>query len=341
MLYFQSDYIEGCAPEIYQRLISTGSECYVGYEEDEICLSAIARIKEAVGNENADVWFTIGGTQTNQLVIDAMLQPYEGVVSVDTGHVNCHEAGAIEFTGHKVISLPHLDGKMQAKDLCSLVDRFYADGTYEHQVFPGMVYISNPTEYGTLYTKAELSSLSEACRKYNIPLYLDGARLSYGLASMKCDYTLEELAKMVDVFYIGGTKCGAMFGEAIVFTKNNTPSHFFTRRKQHGALLAKGWLLGIQFDELFKDGLYMRLGKNAIDMAEYMKSGITAKGYSLFIDSPTNQQFVIIDNSKLKELDENVVYSVWEPYDENSTVVRFATSWATTKEKVDALLALL
>jgi threonine aldolase len=204
-----------------------------------------------------------------------------------------------------------------------------------------MVYISHPTEYGTLYSKAELESLAAVCHEYDLPLYVDGARLGYALASRHTDVSLEDLARIVDVFYIGGTKCGSLFGEAIVFTKNNTPSHFFTRRKQHGGLLAKGWLLGIQFDELFTDGLYMRLAKNAIDLAEYMKAGIAAKGYTFLLDSPTNQQFPVLSNEKLKELEGKVLYSTWEPVDETHTAVRFATSWATTKEQVDRLLALL
>ncbi len=341
MLQFQCDYIQGCAPEILKRLCDTNNDQFPGYLADDICASAVKRIQEAVGIPDADVWFMIGGTPTNQLVIDSMLQPYEGVVSVTTGHVSVHESGAIEYSGHKVITLPAHDGKMCAKELKELMERFYADETYEHQVFPGMVYISHPTEYGTLYSKAELEALAGVCREYRLPLYVDGARLGYALASRHTDVTLKDLARIVDVFYIGGTKCGSLFGEAIVFTKNNTPSRFFTRRKQHGGLLAKGWLLGIQFDELFKDDLYMRLAKNAIDLAEYMKEGIAAKGYKFLLDSPTNQQFPILSNEKLKELQGKVLYSTWEPVDGNNTAVRFATSWATTKDQVDRLLALL
>lgn len=341
MLQFQCDYLQGCAPQILKRLENTNNDCFVGYGEDPICQSAIDKIKKFVGKENADVWFVAGGTQANQLVIDAMLQPYEGVVSTTTGHVNVHESGAIEFTGHKVMTLPAHDGKMCACELKKMMETFYADGTFEHQVFPGMVYISHPTEYGTLYTKEELTQLSKVCREYKLPLYVDGARLGYGLASKQTDVTVQDLAELTDVFYIGGTKCGSMFGEAIVFTQNNTPSRFFTRRKQHGALLAKGWLLGIQFDELFTDDLYMKLAENAIDLAEYMKAGIAAKGYRFLLDSPTNQQFVILENEKMHQLEKEVIFSVWEPVDENHTAVRFATSWATTKDQVDQLLALL
>ncbi|MCF0150858.1 MAG: aminotransferase class I/II-fold pyridoxal phosphate-dependent enzyme [Firmicutes bacterium] len=341
MLQFQCDYLQGCAPEILRRLENTNSQCFVGYGEDPVSASAIAKIRSFVGSDDADVWFVTGGTQANQLVIDAMLQPYEGVVSTTAGHVNVHESGAIEFTGHKVMTLPAHDGKMCAGELKKMMQTFYADGTYEHQVFPGMVYISHPTEYGTLYTKDELTALSQVCREYHLPLYVDGARLGYGLASRHTDVTVRDLYQLVDAFYIGGTKCGSLFGEAIVFTKNNTPRRFFTRRKQHGALLAKGWLLGIQFDELFTDGLYMKLAANAIDQAEYMKKEIAAKGYDFLLDSPTNQQFVILDNEKMHQLEKDVIFSVWEPVDETHTAVRFATSWATTKDQVDQLLALL
>jgi len=341
MLQFQCDYTQGCTPEILARLQETNSCQYAGYGQDEICNRAKEKIKKAVGNDDAQVFFAVGGTQTNQLVISAMLSSTEGVVAVETGHVAVHEAGAIEYSGHKVLTLPEHDGKMYAKELKALLEKFYADETFEHQVFPGMVYISHPTENGTLYTKSELEALYEICKEYKMPLFVDGARLGYALASYNTDVDLKTLAKLCDVFYIGGTKVGALFGEAIVFTKNNVPKHFFTHIKQHGALLAKGWLLGLMFDTLFTDNLYMKISKNAIDLAEYMKKEIAKKGYAFLLDSPTNQQFVILSNDKLKEISSKVIYSTWYATDENHTAVRFATSWATTKEQVDELLEML
>lgn len=283
----------------------------------------------------------VGGTQTNAIVIDSLLKPYEGVVCADNGHINTHEAGAIEFTGHKVLVLPGECGKLKADVLQDYLATFYADENHEHAVFPGMVYISHPTEYGTLYSKAELEQLAAVCHTYEIPLYLDGARLGYGLMSSETDVTLDDVATLCDVFYIGGTKVGALCGEAVVFTKNNTPKHFMTIVKQRGALLAKGRLLGVQFDALFTNNLYFDISKHAIRMAELLKQGLLEKGYRFFIDSPTNQQFIILENAKMEELKKGVAFSFWEKYDENHTVVRFATSWATKEEDVNALLNLL
>ena len=269
-----------------------------------------------------------------------MLRNYEGVISAVTGHISVHESGAIEASNHKVLTIPQHLGKIDAGELKDYLVNFYADETFEHQVIPGMVYISHPTEYGTLYTKDELKAIHDVCAEYEIPLYMDGARLGYGLAAENTDVTLPELAKLVDAFYIGGTKVGALCGEAIVFTKK-APKHFFTTVKQHGALLAKGRLLGIQFDTLFTDDLYMEISRHAIRLANVLKAGVLAKGYKLLIDSPTNQQFVIIDNKKLEELRKEVSYSTWEKVDENHTAVRFATSWATAEEDVQKLLELL
>ena len=283
----------------------------------------------------------MGGTQTNQNVIDAMLEGYEGVVAAETGHVSLHEAGAIEYSGHKVLTISQKDGKIQAEELQSYLAAFFADENHEHMVFPGMVYISQPTEYGTLYSKNELEAVAAVCKQYDIPLYLDGARLGYALASYETDVTLKDIARLCDVFYIGGTKVGALFGEAVVFTNERAPKHFLTRIKQHGALLAKGKVLGIQFDTLFTDDLYLNISRHAIDCAEEMKCIFEEKGYSFYLKSPTNQQFIILENSKMEILKEKVKFSFWEPYDEKNTVVRFATSWATTREDLEALKAIL
>lgn len=341
MLSFTSDYIAGAHPEIMKRLVETNLENLSGYGTDKYCERAMTKIKKACGCPDADVYFLVGGTQTNQLIISTMLAPYEGVIAATTGHVSVHEAGAIEYTGHKVLEIAGTDGKLSATDIEAFVSTFYADENHEHMVFPGMVYLSFPTEYGTLYTKDELTAISDVCRKYQLPLYIDGARLGYGLASHQNDVTLEEIARLADVFYIGGTKVGALCGEAVVFTKNNAPIHFLTQIKQHGALLAKGRLLGIQFDTLFTDQLYMRISEHAIDMADKLKDLFTQKEYRFFIDSPTNQQFIILDNEKLKELSEKVEFSFWETYDETHTVVRFATSWSTQESDLSALAELL
>lgn len=341
MLYFTNDYSEGAHERILQRLLETNMEKLPGYGSDRYCESAKEKIREACKCPQADIYFLEGGTQTNVTVIDAVLKPYEGVVAAVTGHISSHEAGAVEFTGHKVLEIGHNSGKLSADVLRDYLREFYEDENHEHMVFPGMVYISHPTEYGTLYTKKELEELSSVCGNYEIPLYLDGARLGYGLVSRDTDVELEDIAKYCDVFYIGGTKVGALCGEAVVFTKQNTPAHFMTRIKQHGALLAKGRLLGIQFDTLFTDDLYLEISKNAIRMADILKEAFREKGYTFYLDSPTNQIFIILENQKMKQMQENVVFSFWEKADENHTVVRFATSWATKEEEVQELISLL
>ncbi len=341
MLYFTSDYMEGAHEKVLERLVETNMEHLSGYGMDIYCESAKEKIKKLCQCENADVHFLVGGTQTNAVVIGSLLESYEGVVCADTGHINAHEAGAIEFTGHKVLGLPHKAGKLPADILENYLETFYADENHEHCVFPGMVYISHPTEYGTLYTKEELEQLSKICQKYEMPLYLDGARLGYGLMSYNTDVSLKDIAMYCDVFYIGGTKVGALCGEAVVFTKNNTPKHFMTIVKQRGALLAKGRVLGVQFDALFTDDLYFKISKHAMDMAEILKQGIKEKGYTFYIDSPTNQQFIVLENEKMEELKKSVAFSFWEKYDDNYTVVRFATSWATKEEEVRELIDLL
>jgi len=341
MFSFESDYIEGAHPLVLQRLIETNMEQLSGYGADCYTKSAKEKISKACGLPSAQIALLTGGTQTNQIIIDTMLRPYEGVVAADTGHVSVHEAGAIEFTGHKVLTVPSHNGKMVASELNSYVSDFYNDGNHEHMVFPGLVYISHPTEYGTLYSKKELTEIKTVCNQFNIPLFVDGARLGYGLASNETDVSLKDLAQLVDVFYIGGTKVGALCGEAVVFTKNNMPLHFENLTKKHGALLAKGRLLGVQFDTLFTDDLYYKISKNAIEQAEFLKKSLKEKGYQFFLDSPTNQQFIVLENEKMKELQKKVSFSFWEKYDDTHTVVRFATSWATTHEKVEELIKLL
>ncbi len=341
MLSFENDYSEGAHPKILQRFIETNMEQVPGYGNDPYCESAKAKIREACNCPEAEIFFLVGGTQTNAVVIDSMLQAYEGVVSAQTGHVNAHEAGAIEYTGHKVLSIPQYEGKMKASDLEAYLKTFWQDESHEHMVFPGMVYISHPTEYGTLYSKQELSDLSAVCRRYEIPLYLDGARLGYGLMSKSTDVTLPDIAELCDVFYIGGTKVGALCGEAVVFTKHNMPKYFVTHVKQHGALLAKGRLAGVQFDTLFTDNLYFEISRHAIEMAELLKQGLAEKGYTFHLDSPTNQQFIVLDDEKYNELQKQVRCCFWEKPDDTHTVVRFATSWATPKENIDKLMELL
>ena len=270
-----------------------------------------------------------------------MLEPYEGVVSAETGHVASHEAGAIEYSGHKVLTIPQHEGKIDAAELETFLRKFWEDGNHEHMVFPGMVYISHPTEYGTLYTKVELENLSAICDAYQIPLFLDGARLGYGLAASDTDVTLPDIARCCHVFYIGGTKVGALCGEAVVFTRHNTPKHFLTRIKQHGALLAKGRLLSIQFDTLFTDNLYFEIGKHAIAMAELLKKGLADNDIPLYLNSPTNQQFLLLTDEQAERLKHDVVYSFWEKPDEDHTVIRLVTDWATTEAQVLELVQVI
>lgn len=341
MLWFESDYVKSAAPQILQRLLESSEEAMSGYGQDSWCEQAREKIRAACECPEADIFFLTGGTQTNMLVIDALLKPYEGVAAARTGHISTHEAGAIEAHGHKVLELPGHEGKIHRADLEALLESFWQDANHEHMVFPGMVYISHPTEYGTLYTKRELEELSGVCRKYKIPLYMDGARLGYGLMSHGTDVTLPVIAECCDAFYIGGTKVGALFGEALVFPKHNMPEHFLTIAKQHGALLAKGWLLGLQFDTLFSDNMYFTISRHAIEMAELLKTGLTRKGYTLYLESPTNQQFVVLENEKYEELRKEAAMGFWEKPDAEHTVVRLATSWATRRQEVEEFLKLL
>ncbi len=337
MVSFENDYNAGAHPEVLRKLTETNLEPLSGYGTDPYCKSAREKIRRAVGLPEAQVDFLVGGTQANAVVISTMLADYEGVVAAETGHVSSHEAGAIEYTGHEVLTVPQKDGKMVPETLRRYLEAFFGDENHEHMTFPGMVYLSHPTEYGTLYSKAELTEISGICRGYGIPLFLDGARLGYGLMSRETDLTLPDIAQLCDVFYIGGTKVGALCGEAVVFTKGNRPAHFMTSVKRRGALLAKGRLLGVQFDALFTDDLYYRIGRHAIDMAEKMKAILEELGIPMYLDSPTNQQFVVLENGRLERLREQVAYSFWEKYDDDHTVVRLATSWATTEEDLEVL----
>ena len=337
MVSFESDYIAGAHPLVLKRLLETNMVMLPGYGTDSFCESAREKIKKACECPDAKVEFLVGGTQTNSVVIATMLKDYEGVVAAKTGHVSVHEAGAIEFAGHKVLEIPHKDGKMEPAVLKKYMEDFYADDNHEHMVFPGMVYLSYPTEYGTLYSRKELEEIAGICRLYRIPLFLDGARLGYGLMSPESDLTLPDIATLCDVFYIGGTKVGALCGEAVVFTKGNKPPHFMNSVKKRGALLAKGRLLGIQFDTLFTDGLYFEISRHAIAMAEELKTIFRENGFGFYPDSPTNQQFIMMENRQMEKLKEQVAFSFWEKYDESHTVVRFATSWSTTKEDLEQL----
>ncbi len=342
MISFECDYICGAHPAVLDALARTNLEPAPGYGFDRFTAEASAKILEACGLENGEVFFLTGGTQTNQIVISTMLRGFEGVVAAKTGHVAVHEAGAIEYSGHKVIELPQTDGKLAAPVLRDYLETFYGNDSHEHMVFPGMVYISFPTEYGTIYSKAELEALHDVCLEYRMPLFIDGARLGYGLMSPECDLDLKEFAHLCEVFYIGGTKVGALCGEALVFTdKALTPPHFQNLIKKRGALLAKGRLVSVQFDALFTDGLYFEISRHAIDMAMRIKKLFRERGYSFLIDSPTNQQFVIIEDSRIEELKKHFRFEFWEKTDKTRTAVRFASSWSTTEEDMKALEAAL
>ena len=341
MIHLESDYNNGAHEAVLRRLLETNDERTQSYGDD--CFSDEARrlIREACQTPEAQIWFLAGGTQTNATIIDCVLQPYEGVLCPDTAHINVHESGAVEFTGHKVIALPSHEGKLDVGELRSWLAGFFADETAEHMVRPGMVYITFPTEYGTLYTADELTALHAVCQQYGLMLYVDGARLAYGLAASE-DVTLPLLARLADIFYIGGTKCGALCGEAVVFPKGNAPAHMLTRIKRHGALLAKSRVVGVQFEALFSPvdstSLYMAIGQQAVSLAMRLRSLFVERlGYQPFIDSPTNQQFYIIPNSHLDTLRRHVGFEVWCPVDEGHTACRFVTSWATTEKEIMTL----
>ena len=340
-LNFACDYNQGAHPAILKRMLESNLVQSGVYGEDAFSDSARAKIREACEAPEADIWFLVGGTQTNAAVLDSVLRPFEGVVSADTGHICIHEAGAIERGGHKVLALPGREGKITAEDIQACWDTWYSDGNRSHVVKPGAVYLSHPTEVGTLYSLAELQAISAVCRRNGLCLYVDGARLAYALACAENDVTLPDLARLCDVFYIGGTKCGSLLGEALVFPKHDLVPSFFSIIKQHGAVLAKGFVAGLQFDTLFTDNLYGEIGRTAIAAAERIRQALREKGYTLAFDAPTNQIFVLLDQTKLTELSEKVEMSFWEKPDADHTTMRFVTSWATTEEDVDRLVALL
>lgn len=337
MIYFDCDYMTGAHPEVMEKLIATNLEHTPGYGCDHHTQHAKELIRQACDCPEAEVYLLVGGTQTNATVIDGVLAHHEGVLAVESSHINVHEAGAIESTGHKVLTLPSHEGKVVAAQVEEYIRNFYADDTWQHMVAPGMLYISQPTELGTVYSRAELEALSSVCRKAEIPLYIDGARLGYGLAATQGDLSLKDIARLADVFYIGGTKMGALFGEAVVVTNNRLLRNFFPLVKQHGALLAKGRLLGVQFEALFADGLYERIGRQTVELALRLRKAFESRGYRPFVDSPTNQQFFRLPNHLIDHLKGGVSFEMWGPRGEEYSDVRFVTGWATTNSDIDQL----
>lgn len=341
MIYFDSDYMAGAHPKVMERLLETNHLNTIGYGCDEYTKHAAELIRNACGQPNARVYFLVGGTQTNATVIDGLLSRHQGVLAAESAHINVHEAGAIEATGHKILTLPQYEGKVLASDLKEYIDNFYSDDTYEHMVAPGMLYISFPTEYGTTYSYEELTKLSEICHNANIPLYIDGARLAYGLAAKGNNVTLKDIAQLSDVFYIGGTKVGALFGEAVVITNPTLLKNFFPLIKQHGALLAKGRLLGVQFEALFENNLYEEIGLQTVEKAIRIRNLFSSKGYKIVVDSTTNQQFIRLPNQIIDKLKENISFELWGPRGKTETVVRFVTGWATSHTDIDTLASIL
>lgn len=338
MVSFESDYNNGMHPEILKRLVETNGDRTSGYGHDPYCDSAKAKIRQACGRDDADIFFLIGGTQANSTVIDSITSSgCEGVISAASGHINVHESGAVEAFGHKVIPLPGKESKLSAEAVDGYMTAFHADETYPHMVQPKVVYITFPTELGAIYSRAELSGIYAVCRRHGLRLFIDGARLGYGLTAEGGDVSLPFLAEHCDVFYIGGTKLGAMFGEAVVFTNMRAPKYMFTNIKRHGALLAKGRMLGLQFDALFTDGLYFRISRHAIEMAARMKAVFARHGISFGFSSPTNQQFVILTRKQKDSLLRHVAFEVWEPLDTERLLCRFVSSWATTPADIEAL----
>lgn len=343
--HLESDYNNGAHEGVLQHLLTTNNERSQSYGDDRFSEHARQLIRDACASPQAQIWFLAGGTQTNATIIDCVLQPYEGVLCAETAHINVHESGAVEFTGHKVIALPSHEGKLDAGELRAWLEAYFADETAEHMVRPGMVYITFPSELGTLYTAAELTELHEVCREYNLPLYVDGARLAYGLAASE-DVSLPFLARTADIFYIGGTKCGALCGEAVVFPKGDAPNHMLSRIKQHGALLAKSRVVGAQFEALFlpvgDSSLYLTIGQQAVALAMRLRHlFVEHLGYRPFIDSPTNQQFFIIPDTNLDYLRQHIGFEAWCPVDNAHTACRFVTSWATSEQEIEELIKTL
>ncbi len=338
-ILFQCDYNEGAHPSILRRLAETNLEQTPGYGEDVYCAQAAEKIRLSCGDDSLAVHFLVGGTQTNLTVIDAALRPHQGVLCAETGHINVHETGAVEACGHKVLGLPSRDGKITAEDIRKACESHRDSDSFEHMVQPGMVYLSNPTELGTIYSAKELQKIYEVCSEYGVYLFLDGARLGYGLAAPDNDLTLPLIARYTDVFYIGGTKVGALFGEAVVIRNEALKKDFRYLIKQKGGMLAKGRLLGLQFDQLFTDGLYLELSSHAIRLAERIREAIDEKGWPYLVENRTNQIFPIVPDEALEKLGERFCYSYDHRVDETHSAVRFCTSWAAREENVEALCA--
>lgn len=339
MIRFNNDYSEGAHPRILERLIETNLEQTPGYGEDAYCKEAERLIQEKCGAPNAEAHFVVGGTQANLIVVAAALRPWQGAICAQSGHINVHETGAVEATGHKVLGLPHKDGKIDAAQVRACCEEHIHDASFEHTVQPGMVYISQPTEYGTLYTKRELEEMYAVCKEYGLYLFVDGARLAYGLEALGNDVDLKTLAANCDVFYIGGTKVGALFGEAVVILNDSLKKDFRYMIKQRGAMLAKGRLLGIQFETLLKDGLYEEMGAHADRLADELRAAFSEKGYSFYVENTTNQLFPILPNTLLESWKDKYVWELNCRVDEDHSAVRFCTSWATKPESVAALIA--
>ena len=339
MIYFHNDYSEGCHERVLQALIDTNMLQTPGYGTDDYCRTAADKIKAACGNENLDVHFLVGGTQANLTVIDAVLRPHQAALGAASAHINVHETGAVEATGHKVLSVPSADGKITAEQVRNVVDTHRASDSFEHEAQPKLVYISNPTEYSTLYTLSELQALSAICKEKDLYLFMDGARLGYGLTAKGNDVTLADCARLCDVFYIGGTKVGALFGEAVVFSNLAIAEDFRYLIKQHGGMLAKGRLLGVQFDALFTDNLYFEISAHAVKMADQIRETFDEIGVSYLVPGLTNQIFPILSDDFLAELGKKFMFTEMERVDEHHRCVRFCTSWASTQENVDALCA--
>lgn len=339
MIYFHNDYSEGCHEKVLQKLINTNLEQTPGYGTDAYCAAAAEKIRKACGREDVSVHFLVGGTQANLTVIDAALRPHQAALGAASAHINVHETGAVEATGHKVLSVPSSDGKLSAEQVRQVVDSHRASDSAEHEVQPKLVYISNPSELGTLYSLAELEALHCVCREKGLYLFLDGARLGYGLAASDYEVTLEDIARLCDVFYIGGTKVGALFGEAVVIANPVINEDFRYLIKQHGGMLAKGRLLGVQFDALFEDGLYFKISRHAVELADQIRNTLDELKVSYLVPGITNQIFPILSDRALAELGKNFAFTEMERIDENHRAVRFCTSWATTKENTDRLCA--
>ena len=337
MIHFESDYLEGCHPRLLQALCESNEMQTVGYGTDEICEEARSIVQNLCGGTKVSVHFLVGGTQVNKTVIAAALRPHQGVLAADCGHIATHESGAIEATGHKVLTLPSEDGKITGQQIADYCRAHYEDPTAEHTVQPGMVYISHPTELGTVYTKEELTAIRKACDEYGLTLFLDGARLVYGLAAS--DVTLADLAALCDVFYLGGTKAGTLFGEAVVISQEALKRDFRYQIKQHGGMLAKGRLLGVQFEALLEDGLFQEIGQKAVAQAMRLQKAFLDKGYPMLIPSNTNQQFPILPNEVLDKLNEKYSSCLQRKIDADHTCVRFCTGWSTRDEDLDALIA--